>query len=249
MPGEIRARFGITRFNGRVVRAFPFENHATKAPIAHLYGSSAKIGQLFSAAQQKFAEIDASQDYTVSGRKAAKREWAKANAGALKEAIAAINAADAEIKQTRSKMTPQALDSTDIVGAMRRQEIRAYLRGLPDAKRAAMFLEGPTWSVDPEIALAVTEAPAALSGVSDDAKNRLLERSHGVRYPEELAQIENISAASEAVSDMVGVTADALRSNGLSDDDLAQVMGTPTYADRLGAIIAGIAPSADNEAA
>src|SRR4051812_30102622 len=104
MP-EIRSKFGVTTFGGKVVRAFPFKNHGTKASIAPLWGASAKLSDLFDAAQAKFAAIDKSSDYTPSGRLSAKREWAKANADVLKEAAVAVSRAEAELNGIRSRIT------------------------------------------------------------------------------------------------------------------------------------------------
>src|SRR5262245_54712542 len=49
----------------------------------------------------------------------------------------AINAAKREAKELRDKIRLQPTDKTDIVGALRRREIRDFLRGMPDKERNA----------------------------------------------------------------------------------------------------------------
>ncbi len=245
MPGEIRSKFGVTQLGGKVVRAFPWKEHGTKTPIAQMWGASTKISDLFSAAKAKFAEIDRSSDYTASGRSAAKRAWAKANGGVMKEAAAAAVHADAALKGIRSMMASFTVDKTDVVGQMRQAEIRSLLRSLPNVDRDRLLMDLPTDRIDPEIAAAVFSGPAVLSGVSEKQREQLMERAMAAQHPMHAEQIELVTAASEALGDVVEATADMLRSSGLSPDDVSELIGEPTYAER----IAGMMPPAEGQAA
>ncbi len=240
MPGEIRRQHSVSCVNGRIVRTFAFaERGGTTEPIAQLWGAHTKITSFFPIAQQQFITIDASKDFTATGRLAAKRAWARTNAGALKEAVAAMNQAENFIAGLRAKMVGPLLDKNDVVGYMRQAELRAFLRSLSDAKRNELLAETPTQPVDAEIAAAVSSAPAMLSGATSAQRERLLERGMAVKFPAEIEQIENISAASEALADVVGVAAATLRkSGGLTSDDINELVGAPTFAERLGTIIA-----------
>ena len=76
-----------------------------------------------------------------------------------------IAAAKKDVAERRAKLTVRSPDKTDLVGAMRRQEMRGWLRSLPDQKRRD-YIAGNIDRLDAEMALAIMEAPAELSGVS-----------------------------------------------------------------------------------
>jgi hypothetical protein len=233
----------IKMLHGFAVKNFDWQAHGTRAPIAPMWGATTKLVDAISTALAKAQEIDQSKDFTVSGRASAKREWVKTNAAAtIKEAVNAMQMANAEIGKIKSKMTPRDIDKSDIAGALRRQEIRGWLRSLPDARRNAMLIM--TDQLEPEIAAAIVESPPELSGVSSEQRARLTERAMALQYPREAENISNINAAAEALGDHIRMASEVLRKN-LGVSDVYEIAGlTPTLGEKLAAILAPAAEDA-----
>src|SRR5262245_38019184 len=92
----------------------------------------------------------------------------------LHEARRTVAKAKSEIAERRSKLQLKAADPTDIAAAMRRQEIRAFLRGLSDAEQSAYFARNDD-KLPREVAQAIMEQPPELSGVPKSRHDLLLQ--------------------------------------------------------------------------
>lgn len=128
----------------------------------------------------------------------ARREVIPALAAATK---VAIPAAKREIDKRRDLLVTEGPDKSDLVGALLRQEMRTYLRSLSTNERLAM-LRDP----DPVIALAVIEAPAPLSGVTQETHGSLVEKAIEALHPGELAAVTAIEKATETTERATGAT-------------------------------------------
>ncbi len=120
----------------------------------------------------------------------------------------------AETQSAKAAMRPTPLDKSDVVGAILDGEQRSFLRSLPDGERAGLALS------DPSFALAVLRAPAALSKLSPDVIEHVLDaqlkRQYGDRVDALQAQ-EDVDATVDAALKVV--EAEIKRDGGLSDDD------------------------------
>jgi hypothetical protein len=111
------------------------------------------------------AAAAASGKFTETGLQEDARRFAVSTlAPTLHRGRLEIAAAKKEAAERRAKLTLQPPDKTDLVGAMRRQEMRAWLRSLGDQARRD-YIASHLEHLDPEMALAVIEAPSELSGV------------------------------------------------------------------------------------
>jgi hypothetical protein len=114
-------------------------------------------------------------------------------------------------------LTLQPPDKTDLVGELRRREIRDWLRGLPVEKRRN-FIARNLDHLEPEVALAIVSAPAELSGALEaDRKvlvDRALQAQHGAAINEVLELERGIEIAEHAVS---AVRAEIARDVGVPD--------------------------------
>jgi hypothetical protein len=118
----------------------------------------------------------------------------------------ALAKARSEAAARREKLKPAAPDPGDLAAALRRQELRAIMRGMDDKQRNDFLTKnGRVHGLNPEIRQAILEQPASLSGVSDAFRDEQLrqavEATHGPEL-EDLAQLETaIEIAASAISE------------------------------------------------
>ncbi len=117
----------------------------------------------------------------------------------------------------RAALKPKPLDKSDTVGELRRQEIRTYLRKLPDVDklRAADEL-----ALDADAFAAVVDAPPALSGFNgrlkpqfDELRTRYMHQHFGPQIDELDAQGEDIATVGAAVEMAMGALRQAAGMN------------------------------------
>ena len=84
-------------------------------------------------------------------------------APSFKRGRVAIEKARAEAAALRDKIKRQPANPGDIVGALRRREIRDHLKAMPDKERNA-YISKNRANMDADMALAIVEMPAAFSG-------------------------------------------------------------------------------------
>jgi hypothetical protein len=136
----------------------------------------------------------------------------------------AIQRAKQEVAARRAKLVPPAVDKTDAAGALRRQEVRALVRGM-DNKSRDNFLKqnGGFTGLDPEIRAALIEMPASMSGISESFRGELLNQAMQSAYGPELDQIAELERAIEITASAVGESSEAIRHEAVAAD--------PTNAD------------------
>jgi hypothetical protein len=107
-----------------------------------------------------------------------------------------IAAAKREAAELRSKVKLQPTDKTDLVSAMLRAEMRDFLRTKPQAERDAYIRENAE-RLDPQMALAVMEVPAELSGISILQRDALIERALEAQHGEALKEVQELERGIE----------------------------------------------------
>jgi hypothetical protein len=113
----------------------------------------------------------------------------------LHRARQTIKNAKAELSELKAKVKPLATDKTDLVSAMLRAEMRDWLRSKPQAERDKITSDPE--KLDPQIAQAVMEMPAALTGVSEMHRDALIQRAVQAEHGETIAQIEELERGIE----------------------------------------------------
>jgi hypothetical protein len=117
----------------------------------------------------------------------------------LRSAQNLIARAKQELSEQRARIKLKPPDRKDAAAELGRQEIRAWLRSMPQAKRDRMF-NGGGEQVDPAIADAVLSAPRVLSGVAASHLKLMQDRLLEAQFPgelDDLADLENAIAVTE----------------------------------------------------
>ncbi len=218
------------------VRRFDWEKHRTQEPFAQMWKAALTLQDARDSAIAKASALNRSPDFTPTGRSNAKRDYAtQVVAPVLKDALRAIKLADENMERIRSTMAPKPLDKADLAGALKRQEIRGWLRSLSDSKRVSMLM-GPD-KINPDIAAAIIEQPAELSGVTEKLRASLQFRAHAAQYPEEARTMDLIDQAQETLDRALQSSVTELRSQ-LEVPELAELAGiAPSHAEKLSEIL------------
>jgi hypothetical protein len=87
-------------------------------------------------------------------------------------------------------------DKTDLVGAMLRAEMRDFLRSKPRAERDAYIAQNAE-AMDPQMAMALIEVPAELSGISTVQRDALIERAMEAQHGEALKDVQELERGIE----------------------------------------------------
>lgn len=129
------------------------------------------------------------------GRRAAKREEISSFVKSNAQARLALKKLRAEIKNSLPKLPGREKD--DLAGVLQDQEYRTYVRSLPQEQRDLVQ------RLHPDIAAAVANAPAELSGVSPGVHreiiNDMLRKTHGAELAKISADVSAIDFADELV--------------------------------------------------
>ena len=233
----------IRMLNSFVIREFPWREHGTAAPVAQMWKSSNDLETLAQNALDRAKQIEASANYTNAGRQAEMIRWAhEFGAPVIRNAVDSLHAAEKARDQVRSQMKTRQVDKSDLAAAIRRTEIRTWLRGMDDAKRTAMF--SGVEQLDPEIALAVEESPPELSGATREQRHRLIERSKHDLNPDAAKRIETIENAIVSLTDMASAAARTLQTVGVTSAEIDAMIGVPSASEKIAAIIAGTSEKA-----
>ena len=129
---------------------------------------------------------------------------------AFKQGRNTIDAAKREAKSLRDEIRLQSPDKSDVVGAMRRREMREFLRGMPAKERNA-YVSQRRESMDPDLALAIVEMPAEFSGVIESDRNDLLDRALEAQHGENMTQLKKLESAIEIAESAVETGRDEVR--------------------------------------
>lgn len=144
----------------------------------------------------KQAELAGSRLLTKEGKTADLRTWVAGNAIPVlaKARKVTLSAVQREVEERRAKLAFDGPDKADVAGALLRQEIRAHIRAMDPAKRTATLMAD---DVSPDVAMAVMEAPAELSGVTRELRESLRDKAIEAAHPGETAAVRQIETALE----------------------------------------------------
>jgi hypothetical protein len=131
-------------------------------------------------------------------------------APALHRARTTIQKARAEVTDRKSKLTLPAPDKTDTAGAIRRQEIRQFLRDMKPEQQTKFFgsQEG---KLPAEILTAVLEMPPEFSGVPNTRHALLMEEAIKAQHGPEAAEIAQVEEAITVAESAVETGRDEMR--------------------------------------
>lgn len=221
---------------GHYVAPFPLKPSGSAFALPqHLEGLMSAYRVLNESADTyatKAAAIAADPNLTDLGRSSHGRDlFSTAALPALKQGRAAVASAVAEIDNLRAKMAGSAIDKTDVAGALMRREMRDWLRGMDPAQRNALIVAG---ELPPAAALAVIEAPPALTGVSEQQHHALRALAVDALHPVEAAKIADYEQAVAAVASAEShVVRTVNQSTPMADHQIDEALGGPSLADRI----------------
>lgn len=188
------------------------DRHAAHPSTAELR----KAAENCFAVAQKFSnqrdEVAGDGRYSAEGKRAQLAEVRTKSERLMQEARGPIDSAAKGVERLRAQIKPAPIDRTDAVAEMRRAELRTYMRSLKDTERMAKLLSPQP---DPAILDAVLDAPAALSGVSDEHFALAREAREKQLYGPQLRAIEALQA----------VVAEADAAASIARADLANIAG------------------------
>jgi len=236
-------RFGI---KGRrtIRKALPGQN-ATGSYVG-LWDIQAKPGSTVKRLEQVYLSALDSVD-AVEGRKAESAKSGKFTADGLKaDALQfavqlsptfsrgrhQIAAAKREAAELRSKVKLQPADKTDLVSAMLRAEMRDFLRSKPQSERDA-YIRANAEKLDPQMALAVMEVPAELSGISVVQRDSLIERALEAQHGDALKEVQELERAIEIAERAVNLGRDEIIKEAGADPHQFNQLAEP-YENKVG---------------
>jgi len=139
----------------------------------------------------KSAEMAADGRYSPEGRTGIMREWLKSGPDSPFKEIARArsyaNMAKESLQLELSALNTFRPTPGDIVGAIRRNEIRQWLRSLGGPKLIQMLSSKDT---PVEVFDALFDSPTPLSGIAEIDWDHFLPRMLASKFPEKIAEIE-----------------------------------------------------------
>jgi hypothetical protein len=169
------------------------------------------------------AKRHAADDKLLSdaGRKAYVMKVAVDNIKTLIEVSASTRKAVRYNTDRRSNLKPPVPDRNDFVGAMERQELRAYARSLKGAERLPFALEH---------AEAFLSTPAALSGLPADQFEKVRQTYIEAKFGPEIAEIDLLDEDLAIVTATHDLALAELRANaGLSEQAFSKMVAKITF--------------------
>jgi hypothetical protein len=121
---------------------------------------------------------------------------------ALHQGRVTIRKAKDEVAERKGKLKLSGPDKTDLVAAMRRQEIRAHLNTMKPEKQAEYFLKNGD-NLPAEVSQAIVELPAEFSGVPQSRHDLLTGDALSKQFGEAIAEIKEIEQAIEAAESTI----------------------------------------------
>ena len=121
-----------------------------------------------------------------------------------------IKVAKREAAALRDKIKLQPSDKTDVVGAIRRWEMREFLRTMPDKARNA-YIGKRRENIDPDLALAIVEMPAEFSGVLEGDRAGLLDSALRAQHGDAMKELQELERAIEVAESAVETGRDEVR--------------------------------------
>jgi hypothetical protein len=139
-------------------------------------------------------------------------------APAFKRGRHVIDAAKAEAKALRAKIQLERADKSDVVGFLRRQEMRRHLLEMDDKKRN-QFISHNRESLEPDMALAIVEMPAAFSGVLESDRNGLIDTALQAQHGQAMTDLRDLEQAIEIAESAVETGRDEVRQQTGADQE------------------------------
>jgi hypothetical protein len=160
------------------------------------YGSHPLLGELkatLAAAEQfsaKVAAVKSDQHLSVAGRNAKIEKQVRAALRDMRDLSAPLDAKRAQLADVLAKIRPASFDKLDMAGALLRQEMRAAVKGMTLADKAALLLGDQR---DDGFVTAVLEAPAILSGVDAHLYEEVREQHLSNLFSAESLEAESLT--------------------------------------------------------
>jgi hypothetical protein len=195
---------------GHFVGDFDWAAHANSSTISTLGKAFKDATDIAMKVEERRAQIAQPGTLTPAGIKTEMVKWVQGDGGAVARAKVTTNRIRRELEQRRSKLALQGPDKTDVAGALLRQEIRSWLRSMAPSERTAL-VSMP--DVDRDVALAVLEAPAALTGVTETLRENMIESGLQRLHPEAMKEIADIEEALSLVDNAVRAASKEIQSN------------------------------------
>lgn len=170
------------------------------AQVQNAFGSSLKAGKELTEAA---TNLRASGRFTRDGlndeiRAVAAREVVPV----LRRAINTVEFARSEFQTRKRNLAIPKPDSSDVVAASLRTEMRAWLKSLPKGEMMKVLLQK---DVDTRLLQAAVEAPAPMAGLSEEARQTVLDHALRTAHGTELSRIEELADATALAESAVGV--------------------------------------------
>lgn len=244
MPNPIHPSASL-RARGLVVPPVTFAYD--REGFAQLAGAYSHLNSMADALAQKREALARDERLTPVGRREALADFVKSiGVEAMRKASGALDHAASLRKSIKAQMVPKGYDKTDIAGAMVRSEIRTWLRGLSPESKSALFAMD---DLSPEVATAIYEAPAELSGLSPATKDAIHEKVIAASYPEQAHQARDLEHASQVIRGAVRAAfVLATDGTGVTPPDLDNLVGGDTKLSAI-ARAGDLLPLEDAEAA
>jgi hypothetical protein len=187
-----------------------YNGHPLRAEIK----SALEVAERFA---DKAAAIRQDKNLSAEGR-------TNATESALRSALRDVMDSGAKVTEMRSRLNEiqasiksPAFDKMDVSAALGRQEIRAALRGMSLADRAALLVGD---GADPRFVEAVLEQPAMLSGTPKELYERVLTERLETLFSAQIAQGEELDQQiEEANAGLQTARQDLAKSSGLLDHE------------------------------
>jgi hypothetical protein len=198
MEGVMRSRATIRRAGmsargARLIEPWVFEEAKPNTLLAGVEKAFFDALAAVDALEDRKTEAVQSGRFTSEGIASDALQFAAGIlAPKLKRAKQVLDRARSEVASRRAKLT-LPVDKTDVYGLYRRAELRTYLRGLPEKDRRAIGAN--IENLDPEMALAISEMPAALSGMLESDHQQLLDRALQTKHGDAIGEIADLEEA------------------------------------------------------
>ena len=148
----------------------------------------------------------------------------------LHKARTTIKKAKAEVADRKSKLRVERPDKSDVAGAMRRTEIRNFLRAMKGNDQKNYFARYGD-NLPAEVAMAILEMPPELSGVPKTRHDLLTDRALTAQHGPEIAEITEMEEAIAAAESAVETGRDEVRLEvGVHDERKFNEMAAPIEA-------------------
>jgi hypothetical protein len=177
--------------------------------------------------EQRKAEARASGRFTADGVAADALSFATSKlAPMLQRHRQMVAAAKRKAAEQRAKVKLQAADKSDLVGAMRRQEMRTWLRAMPADERNR-YVSKNLETMDPEMALAIREVPGEMTGVLGSQREQLIDLALQAQHGEVIAELQDLERGIEVADRALNAAREEIaHESGVHDlrkfDDLAR---------------------------